>query len=129
MKSIKSFDALLLAILLVIGLCYLQAELNFGLAVYFVMALAGMLLIRKVMGAQTIGEAVAWLRSHARLAFYLSFIWVVGLVQIGYAFLYGYLTLIEAIGGYFFASVVFSALVFLGYLALQLVLKVFGRTR
>lgn len=59
MKFIQSFDALLLAILLVIGLCFLSVGFNMGLVVYFGMAVAGALLIRKVMGVQTLEDAVS----------------------------------------------------------------------
>jgi hypothetical protein len=129
MKSIQSFDAFLLTILLVISLSFLTAELNMGLVVYFGVAAASVLLFRKVMGVQTLGEAIYWLRARAWLAFYLGFIWVVNVVYIVYAFSQGYVGLIEAIGLYPFVCVVFSALVLLGYLALQQVLKLFGPTK
>jgi hypothetical protein len=129
MKSIRSFDALLLAIFLVIGLCFLPAQFNIGLVVYFGMAVASLLLFRKVMDVQTLEEAVSWLRARARLAFYLGFVWVINLVYVIYAFWVVGMGLIEAISLYLFASVVFSALVLLQHLVWQQVLKLFGRVR
>jgi hypothetical protein len=129
MKSIQPFDAFLLAILLVIGLCFLSAEFNMGLVVYFGMAAASVLLIRKVMGVQTLEEAVSWLRERARLAFYLGFVWAVNVIYLVFALQNGYVSLIEAIGFYPFLGVVFSALVLLQHLAWQQVLKLFGRAR
>ena len=129
MKSILSFDAFLLAILLVIGLCFLSVEFNTGLVMYFGMAVAGALLIRKVMGVQTLEDAVSWLRARARLAFYLGFVWAANLVYLVFAYQNGYVSLIEAIGFYPFLGVVFSALVMLQHLAWQQVLKLFERIR
>lgn len=129
MNSIQSFDALLLTILLMIGLCFLSAGFNMGLAVYFGMAVTSVLLIRKVMGVQTLREAVSWLRARARLAFYLGFVWTANLVYLVFAYQNGYLSFIEAIGFYPFLGVVFSALVLLQHLAWQQVLELFGRTR
>ncbi|MDM7950626.1 hypothetical protein [Hydrogenophaga sp.] len=129
MKSIRSFDALLLAIFLVIGLCFLPAQFNIGLVVYFGMAVASLLLFRKVMDVQTLEGAVSWLRARARLAFYLGFVWVINLVYVIYAFWVVGMGLIEAISLYLFASVVFSALVLLQHLVWQQVLKLFGRVR
>lgn len=129
MKSIHSFDKLLLAVLLAIGLCFLPAQFNIGLVVYLGTAAASLLLFRKVMGVQTLEDAVCWLRARARLAFYLGFVWLVNLIYVIYAFRLGGLDLIEAIGLYLFASVVFSALVLLQHLVWQQVLKLFGRAR
>lgn len=55
-----------------------------GLVVYFGIAAASVLLIRKVMGGQTLDEAVCWLRARARLAVYSGFVWVVTLVYVVY---------------------------------------------
>lgn len=129
MKSIQSFDTFLLTILLVIGMSFLSAEFNTGLVVYFGMAVAGALLIRKVMGVQTLKEVVFWLRARARLAFYLGFVWTANLVYLVFAYQNGYVSFIEAIGFYPFLGVVFSALVMLQHLAWQQVLKLFGRAR
>lgn len=65
MKSIRSFDAFLLTIVLVIGLCFLPAQFSIGLVVYFGMAVASLLLIRQVMGVETLVQAVSWLRARA----------------------------------------------------------------
>lgn len=100
-----------------------------GLVVYFGMAVAGALLIRKVMGVRTLEEAVSWLRARARLAFYLGFVWTANLVYLVFAYQNGYLSFIEAISFYPFLGVVFSALVMLQHLAWQQVLKLFGRAR
>lgn len=129
MKSIQSFDAFLLALLLMIGFCFLTAKFNMGMVAYFGMAVAGALLIRKVVGVQTLEEAVSWVRARARLAFYLGFVWVINLLYVIYAFWLGGMGLIEAIGLYLFVSVVFSALVLLQHLVWQQVLKLFGRAR
>lgn len=129
MKFIPPFDAFLLTILLVIGLCFLSAGFNMGLVVYFGMAVAGALLIRKVMGVRTLEDAVSWLRARARLAFYLGFVWTANLVYLVFAYQNGYVSFIEAIGLYPFLGVVFSALVLLQHLAWQQVLKLFGRAR
>ena len=129
MKFIQSFDALLLVLLLVISLCFLSAGFNMGLVVYFGMAVAGALLIRNVMGVQTLEEAVSWLRDRARLAFYLGFVWTANLVYLVFAYQNGYVSFIEAIGFYPFLGVVFSALVMLQHRAWQQVLKLFGHTR
>lgn len=129
MKSIRSFDAFLIATLLVTGLCFLSAGFNMGLVVYFGMAVAGALLIRKVMGVRTLEEAVSWLHARARLAFYLGFVWTANLVYLVFAYQNGYLSIIEAIGLYPFLGVVFSALVLLQHLAWQQVLKLFGRIK
>lgn len=120
---------MLLTILLVIGLCFLFAGFNMGLVVYFGMAVASVLLIRKVMGVQTLKEAVSWLRERARLAFYLGFVWTGNLVYLVFAYQNGYVSFIEAIGLYPFLGMVFSALVLLQHLACQQVLNLFGRTR
>lgn len=129
MKFIPPFDAFLLTILLVIGLCFLSAGFNMGLVVYFGMAVAGALLIRKVMGVQTLKEVVSWLRARARLAFYLGFVWTANLIYLVFAYQNGYVSFIEAIGFYPFLGLVFSALVLLQHLAWQQVLKLFGRAR
>lgn len=126
MKSVKSFDVLLLAILLVVVFAQIQHKLVLGTVVYFGLVLMGLLVIRWVVGAQTINEARLWLRFRMRIAYYLIFIWVVNLVYVGYSFWNGYLGLVEAIGVYLMVIVVFSALVLLGQHALQRVLKVFG---
>lgn len=128
MKFIQSFDALLLVLLLVISLCFLSAGFNMGLVVYFGMAVAGALLIRKVMGVRPLKDAVSWLRARARLAFYLGFVWTANLVYL-FAYQNGYVSFIEAIGLYPFLGVVFSALVMLQHRAWQQVLKLFGHTR
>lgn len=97
---IQSFDAFLLAILLAIGLCFLPAQFKIGLMVYLGTAAASLLLFRKVMGVQTLEDAVCWLRARARLAFYLGFVWLVNLVYVIYAFWLGDLGLRWAIGVY-----------------------------
>ena len=59
MKFIPPFDAFLITILLMIGLCFLPAGFTMGLVVYFGMAVAGALLIRKVMDVQILEDAVS----------------------------------------------------------------------
>lgn len=100
-----------------------------GLVVYLGMTIASLLLFRKVMGVQTLREAVYWLRARAQLFFYLGFVWVVNLFFVVYLFWNGGLGWVEAIRGYSFSSVVFSALVLVQHLVWQQVLKLFGRAR
>lgn len=129
MKSIQSFDAFLLAILLAIGFALMQYKLNLGGVLYFFMATLGLFIIRLEVGAKTLGEAFIWLHSHLRIAFYLAFILMVNLVYVGYSFWSGYVGLLEAVGVYLIVSVIFSAIVFIGNFVLRFLLKVFESTR
>lgn len=129
MKSIKSFEVLLLAILLVIALAQLQDGLDWGNPFYFLLASMCLLVIRRVIGARTIREAHSWMRSHVRIAIYLLLIVVANAVYVGSSFMDGYVDLIEAIGAYFFVITLFSAVVLLGEYLFQFVLNLFRRKK
>jgi hypothetical protein len=126
-KMTKSFDSLLLAILLVICLGQMQHGLHLGAMVYFFIAAVALLIIRWVVGAKSMSEAFSWLCLHKRIAFYFLFICVGNFVFMVYVSSGGYFDLFWATGVYFFVTAVFSALLLLSDIVIKFILKALGR--
>lgn len=126
MQSARSFDVFLSAILLVITATQMMYELSRGTLLVILLTSINLLIIRRVIGARTLNEALSWMRFHQRTAFYLLFVWVSLAVLSGYLILFGYMGLLEAAALYFFAAPLYSAIVLLGHTALKFLSNLFG---
>lgn len=80
-----------------------------------------LVVVRVIIRADSLQEAVVWVSARPRLAFMLIFIWLTSFVQVGWAVLFGQFHVVEAVGLYLAAMVVFSTVIMLGYLLVSFV--------
>lgn len=124
LKRTRSFDWLLFAIFASYAmLLIVQAQGVVGSVLYLAIITACLVIVRLIIRADTVQEAVVWVSARPRLAFMLILFWLWLFVQIGLLFFLGNLNAVEAAGGYLLSVVVGSTLGMLGFLFVTFVEK------
>jgi hypothetical protein len=122
LRRTRSFDWLLFAIFATYAmLLIVQAQGVVGSVLFLAIIAACLVIVRVIIRATSLQEAVVWVSARPRLAFMLIFIWLTSFVQVGWAVLFGQLHVVEAVGLYLVAMVVFSTVMMLGYLLVSFV--------